>query len=86
MHRSGTSLFVGILQRLGVSLPGDTIAGDQHNPEGYFEWDAVVAIKERLLIDLERWWPAAEGTQAHRSIGCLIINFFVIVEMRSEKV
>lgn len=64
MHRSGTSLLGGILQRLGVSLPGDTIARDQHNPEGYFEWDAVVAIQERLLIDLERWWPAAEGTQA----------------------
>lgn len=64
MHRSGTSLLGGILQRLGVSLQGDTITGDQHNPEGYFEWDAVVAIQERLLIDLERWWPAAEGTQA----------------------
>ena len=44
MHRSGTSLLGGILQRLGVELPGETIAGDQHNPEGYFEWDAVVAL------------------------------------------
>jgi GT2 family glycosyltransferase len=64
MHRSGTSLLGGILQRLGVALPGETIAGDQHNPEGYFEWDAVVAIQERLLIDLQRWWPAPEGTLA----------------------
>ena len=52
----------GILQRLGVELPGKTIAGDQHNPEGYFEWDAVVDLQERLLIDLQRWWPAPEGT------------------------
>ena len=43
---------------MGVELPGETIAGDQHNPEGYFEWDAVVALQERLLIDLQRWWPA----------------------------
>ena len=64
MHRSGTSLLGGILQRLGVELPGETIAGDQNNPEGYFEWDAVVALQERLLIDLQRWWPAAEGTLA----------------------
>ncbi|QNJ18455.1 beta-glycosyltransferase/ family 2 [Synechococcus sp. A18-25c] len=64
MHRSGTSLLGGILQRLGVELPGETIAGDQHNPEGYFEWDAVVALQERLLIDLQRWWPAREGTLA----------------------
>ena len=62
MHRSGTSLLGGLLQRLGVELPGNTIAGDEHNPEGYFEWDAVVALQERLLIDLQRWWPAEEGT------------------------
>ena len=64
MHRSGTSLLGGVLQRLGVALPGETIAGDRHNPEGYFEWDAVVDIQERLLIDLERWWPAQEGASA----------------------
>ena len=64
MHRSGTSLLSGILRCLGVELPGETIAGDQHNPEGYFEWDAVVALQERLLIDLQRWWPAPEGTLA----------------------
>ena len=61
MHRSGTSLLGGILQQLGIALPGETIKGDCHNPEGYFEWDEVVAIQERLLIDLERWWPASEG-------------------------
>ena len=64
MHRSGTSLLGGLLKNLGVALPGETIAGDQHNPDGYFEWDAVVAIQERLLIDLQRWWPAPEGTLA----------------------
>ncbi len=61
MHRSGTSLLGGFLQYLGLSLPGETIVGDRHNPEGYFEWQKVVDIQERLLIDLERWWPAAEG-------------------------
>ena len=64
MHRSGTSLLGGLLQRLGVALPGETIAGDLHNPEGYFEWDEVVAIQERLLIDLERWWPSTQGKLA----------------------
>ncbi len=61
MHRSGTSLLGGVLQRLGLSLPGEVIAADQHNPAGYFEWDQIVAIQERLLIDLERWWPSAQG-------------------------
>ena len=61
MHRSGTSLLGGVLQRLGLALPGRPIAADQHNPAGYFEWDQVVAIQERLLIDLNRWWPSANG-------------------------
>ena len=64
MHRSGTSLLGGILERWGVGLPGETISGDHHNPEGYFEWADVVDLQERLLIDLDRWWPAPEGTLA----------------------
>ena len=61
MHRSGTSLLGGVLQHLGLSLPGEVIGADQHNPAGYFEWDQIVEIQERLLIDLERWWPSAQG-------------------------
>lgn len=60
MHRSGTSLLGGVLQRLGLSLPGEVIAADQHNPAGYFEWDQVVEIQENLLIDLERWCPSSQ--------------------------
>ena len=63
MHRSGTSLLGGILQLLRVELPGETISGDHHNPEGYFEWDEVVAVQERLLID-SNWWPAPQGVLA----------------------
>ena len=62
MHRSGTSMLSGVIQRLGVLLPGEQIAADQNNPEGYFEWREVVDLQERLLIDLERWWPSAQGT------------------------
>ena len=68
MHRSGTSLLGGILQRLGIELPGDII-GDQHNPDGYFEWDAVVALQERLLIDLQRWWPH-QMALCRACVGC----------------
>ena len=62
MHRSGTSLLAGILKSLGIHFPGQAIAADIHNPDGYFEWDDIVAIQERLLIDLERWWPSPQGT------------------------
>ena len=64
MHRSGTSLLGSLLQALGVELPGQLIGADQHNPEGYFEWQELVALQERLLIDLDRWWPSANGCLA----------------------
>lgn len=63
MHRSGTSLLTGLLGGLGVTLPGQLIPGDEANPEGYHEWDRVVDLQERLLVELDRWWPAEEGLQ-----------------------
>jgi len=63
MHRSGTSLLTGLLGGLGVALPGQLIPGDVANPEGYHEWDRVVHLQERLLVELDRWWPAEEGLQ-----------------------
>ncbi|GCE64734.1 glycosyltransferase family 2 protein [cyanobiont of Ornithocercus magnificus] len=64
MHRSGTSLLSGVLQQLGAAFPGEMIASDTYNPEGYFEWRQVVDIQERLLVDLNRWWPSPEGALA----------------------
>lgn len=61
MHRSGTSLLSSVLQSLGVSLPGPLITADEHNLAGYYEWAEVVALQERLLIDLDRWWPSGKG-------------------------
>ncbi|MEB3353874.1 MAG: glycosyltransferase [Cyanobacteriota bacterium] len=61
MHRSGTSLLGSILQAIGVGTPGELIAGDPHNPEGYFERRDITDLQEQLLIDLGRWWPSAAG-------------------------
>lgn len=61
MHRSGTSLLSSLLAGLGVTLPGQLIPGDEANPEGYHEWDRVVELQERLLVELDRWWPSEEG-------------------------
>jgi len=37
MHRSGTSLVAGLLQRLGVNMGTRFREPDRHNPTGYFE-------------------------------------------------
>ena len=64
MHRSGTSLLGSMLQDLGVALPGELLAGDRHNPDGYSERYDVVALQEQLLIELGRWWPGPSGMLA----------------------
>ena len=64
MHRSGTSLLGSLIQALGVTTPGPLIHADEHNPEGYVERRDVTGLQEQLLVDLDRWWPAAAGDQA----------------------
>ena len=64
MHRSGTSLLGNLLHSAGVALPGPLIAGDPHNPEGYFERADITDLQEQLLIALNRWWPSATGMLA----------------------
>ena len=61
MHRSGTSLLGSLLPQLGVPMPGELIAGDEHNPEGYYERSDITDLQENLLIGLRRWWPSASG-------------------------
>ena len=42
-------------------MPGDLIAGDAHNPEGYYERLDVVELQEQLLRDLDRFWAGSRG-------------------------
>ena len=47
--RSGTSLFSGILQRLGYHVPQPEVRADQTNPRGFAESQWVVDFHTRLL-------------------------------------
>lgn len=47
--RSGTSLFTGILQRLGFYVPQPEVAADDTNPRGFAESKWVVDFHTRLL-------------------------------------
>jgi len=42
-------------------MPGDLIAGDVHNPGGYYERLDVVELQEQLLHDLGRFWAGSRG-------------------------
>jgi len=47
--RSGTSLFTGILQRLGYGVPQPEVPADDTNPRGFGESQWVVEFHTRLL-------------------------------------
>jgi hypothetical protein len=47
--RSGTSLFSGILQRLGFHVPEPEVPADETNPRGFAESQWVVDFHDRLL-------------------------------------
>ena len=47
--RSGTSLFAGILQRLGYAVPQPEVPADDTNPRGFGESQWVVDFHARLL-------------------------------------
>lgn len=56
MHRSGTSLVAGCLQRLGVDFGPRLMPPNADNPRGYFEHKDVVNLHDRLLLALDRSW------------------------------
>jgi hypothetical protein len=47
--RSGTSLFAGLLQRLGLHVPQPEVEPDISNPRGFAESQWIVDFHERLL-------------------------------------
>jgi hypothetical protein len=55
-HRSGTSVFTGLLQLAGVYLGDDLLEAQPDNPRGFFEHRGVYEIHETLLRHLGSGW------------------------------
>lgn len=61
MHRSGTSMVAGLLNRCGVYLgeSADFLGGSpEENAEGFREHFGFYALNERLLLHLQAGWDA----------------------------
>lgn len=56
MHRSGTSLLAGVLQRLGAAWPKTLIPPNASNPKGYGESLAFMRAHDRLLASAGSNW------------------------------
>lgn len=70
--RSGTSLFTGILQRLGFYVPEPEVPADETNPRGFAESQWVVEFHSRLLskagVQVSDARPAAWSLMADLSL------------------
>jgi hypothetical protein len=60
MHRSGTSLVAGVLNRHGLWLgeEEELMPADPNNPDGYYENTALVDINNDILIAFGGTWDA----------------------------
>ncbi len=56
MHRSGTSLVMGALNKMGVYLGNDLLKPTADNPKGYFENQNLVDIDEKILSCYNSSW------------------------------
>jgi hypothetical protein len=58
MHRSGTSMIAGVLDRCGLNLGDVHREGDEGNPKGYFEDRRFIEINESILARNRGAWDA----------------------------
>jgi len=58
MHRSGTSLLTGLLNRLGVNLGSERhlMPADEYNSRGYWEHSGITSLNEEILGRLGGTW------------------------------
>lgn len=68
MHRSGTSVTIEILSRLGcwIGDPPDLIGASEYNPRGHFELRAAVEFDNVVLLQAGGTWdnpPAVESIE-----------------------
>lgn len=86
MHRSGTSVASGVVERLGFhGGPRETMfAPDEHNSDGYWEQRPLVDFHDAVLAELDGWasapptFPMARALAAaagqaplHESLGTM---------------
>jgi hypothetical protein len=56
MHRSGTSAVTGVLDKLGIPVPGEMLPAASDNPKGFFENKASFEFNHNLLNHFASRW------------------------------
>lgn len=88
MHRSGTSAVAGLLDSLGVRVPGELLPADAaSNPKGFWEHAGIVSLHERVLAALgsgwedarnlpDEWWSRLELEPLRRELTHILLTEF----------
>jgi len=56
MHKSGTSMVAGVLEKLGVNIGKELLSPHWSNPLGHFENVKFVNLNERILKEAKGSW------------------------------
>lgn len=66
MHRSGTSMITGILNKCGLELGGNLLMGARDNPLGHFESREFIRINQEILIrNGGRWFDLPKEIKSY---------------------
>jgi len=69
MHRSGTSMLAGVLDKLGVYMGGRYVGADHSNPMGHFEDVEFSLINRGILKDAGGAWDKPPSHDAILSVA-----------------
>ncbi len=58
MHRSGTSLVAQLVAEWGAFMGDDLMPRDENNPTGYWEFNPLVALHDKMLNESGATWSA----------------------------
>jgi len=87
MHRSGTSVFTGVLHRLGIYLSPHMMAAHADNPSGYWEHEEIVEVHDDLLQAFgfhwsevcplpENWWLDERTARFREKLRAILLRDF----------
>ena len=82
MHKSGTSMVAGVLEKLGVNMGKELLGPHWSNPLGHFENVKFVNLNERILKEAKGSW---DNPPKEENILSLKEKFFEEIEKLIEK-
>ena len=84
MHRSGTSLVTGILQRCGLHVGTNLLMHAKDNPKGHYEEKRFLNLNNQLLIRNGGSWHSPPHSISYQGLRKPMIEFLGREEWKRE--